>query len=382
MGSFVLRQAACIALAGLIAGSAEAQARSAQLCNHSPVTTWVTVGYDSGSSEITRGWWKIMPGECNSWSIPSSNFYYRAEATGKLARWLNDGSSLVWGGWHRRCFNPTKRFKLSNSGDCRQKGWYSRTSVPTSGKRIPLYESNHSGVALSQATELRRVLSGRMEYEELLRKTSGREPHFQLGVDVRQVAQGLEVRRVYEGMPAEGEGLDIGDIITRLDGRRIVSLSDLHGALRRIDILRVGPVNIQILRNGERLEGTISPLFFEFNHPEYNPNGGAGTFLWSFANESFFGLGNLAGCSVVYGALEGIDALADDRSFSTRAAADASSRCSRGLNRELAKKELLYEKAATAGMWASLAAPGIPAAKLARLGKATSLAGKSRFVAR
>ncbi len=368
-----------VALATL---SSQSQAKDVSLCNGSPVKVFTAVGFNSGQKAVTKGWYSLSPGKCRTWSYSGTDFYYYAESQSRLARWLNDGSPMKWDGWHRRCVNYVNAFEKYGTGNCDQAHRFSKVVLPHDQNRFTLYEQNHIGVQLQQVPSLRRSLLGRMEFESILRSNNKREAPFQLGIGIANHRQGVRIEKVYAGMPAETEGLETGDVISALNGYRIRNVKDLHWIMDNVSLFQSEPLPMSIVRDGQKVSGAISPLFYEFNHKDYDPNGGFGTFLWSTVNGIAFGFGNELGCGAAHGLAEGISSLLQDRDFKTSQTADEVSDCSSSLNRELAKNEILYEKAATAGFWASLLAPGIPAGKLLKAGKGVPLAARSRFVAR
>jgi serine protease Do len=62
------------------------------------------------------------------------------------------------------------------------------------------------------------------------------------------------VRAVQEGSPAEGAGLQRGDLIVRLGQRETAQIDDLHQAL---DEVGDGPIELGIVRGSEELAVTV-----------------------------------------------------------------------------------------------------------------------------
>ena len=75
--------------------------------------------------------------------------------------------------------------------------------------------------------------------------------------DYSDEAEGLLLSGVISGGPAQAAGLEGGDVIVELAGRTIANIYDYTYAL---DLLKVGePAAVVFIRNGERLESTLTP---------------------------------------------------------------------------------------------------------------------------
>jgi hypothetical protein len=84
-----------------------------------------------------------------------------------------------------------------------------------------------------------------------LRVFTGTIPDYTTEVD------GLKLSGVVAGGPAEKAGLRQGDVIVEFAGQRVANIYDYTSALERA---RIGqPVRVVFLRNGERLEVTVTP---------------------------------------------------------------------------------------------------------------------------
>ena len=62
-----------------------------EFCNRSTETISVAIGYKSGSTWVSEGWWNIYPGECKT--VKSgylSNTYYYYRATSSSGNWEDD----------------------------------------------------------------------------------------------------------------------------------------------------------------------------------------------------------------------------------------------------------------------------------------------------
>lgn len=68
---------------------------------------------------------------------------------------------------------------------------------------------------------------------------------------------GIGVREIQRGSPADRAGIEIGDILVRLDEEVLSGLDDVHRAL---DGGRIGmSVRLEALRNGELVAYTLEP---------------------------------------------------------------------------------------------------------------------------
>ena len=82
--------------------------------------------------------------------------------------------------------------------------------------------------------------------------------HANMGVDYEYVESsrdGMVIRGFREGSAFEAAGLQIGDVVTRLAGKRIKDESDLSDGLH--DAIRSGSYEVQFYRNGERMELSV-----------------------------------------------------------------------------------------------------------------------------
>lgn len=376
----VIKRAA-VALTG-IAVLGVANAKEVEFCNGSPMSAYAAVAMDQGQGAQTHGWYRLEPQECVTFrAIVGSRFEYFANSAEDLARWLGQGRLVSWSGWRSRCIDPSEPFTLPAEGQCQKRAGFIGVNLLHEQSRVVLYEKNHRGIPLEEATELRRRLIGRMEFEQSLRRQAGREPPFQLGLFVENArAGGVRITRVFPGMPAETEGLAVGDRIVALDGYQVSNTEDLANILDDIDILRTDSPQITVVRNGVEIAGTIAPMFYEWNHRDYEPSGAVSTFLWSGINGVFAGFGNGLACATVVGLAESMEAVADDRDFSGKRFMGDTGDCSKGLDRDLAKRELLYPTATSTAFWASLVVPEGAALKATRVARAVPLAGRSRYV--
>ena len=75
--------------------------------------------------------------------------------------------------------------------------------------------------------------------------------------DYTTEVDGLRLSGVVAGGPAEKVGLREGDVIVEFAGQRVANIYDYTHALERAKIGQ--PVQVVVLRDGKRLEVTITP---------------------------------------------------------------------------------------------------------------------------
>ena len=126
------------------------------------------------------------------------------------------------------------------------------------------------------------------------------------------------------------------------------------------------------------------PMFFEFNHPDYNDFNRITTFSWSFFDGITFGFLNEIGCGLLHGAEEWGRAHESGKEFNDKEFSRKYNSCAERMNEELLESEILFDKASTAAFWSSMIVPVGGAAKgvskLSRLKNSVPLAARSRFV--
>lgn len=371
-----------VAVLGIAASAAHA--KEVTVCNAAPFAADLAVSTDTGAGHRTDGWYELQPGSCRRFTgLVGEQFYYRADSYDDLSKWLNRGRPIRWSGAAFLCIHPTEAFQLPARGECAHRAGFTSVRLAGEQQTITLYEGNHRGVALSNATELRRILTGRMEFEQFLIRNPGREAPFQLGAWTSDTGgEGALITKIQPGMPAEAEGLAVGDRIVELNGYAVTSSADVANILDELDILRTEPVAMAVVRNGARISGTIEPQFFEWNHREYESSGAISTVFWSGLDGIFLTVGNELACASVIGLSESMQALADDKDFDGKRFANDTAGCSKQLNRDLAKRELLYPTAAKVAFWASLIVPEGALLKGTKLVRTLPLAARSRFVSR
>ena len=372
-----------------------ANAKEVTVCNVSPLNLSLAIRLGEEPKYPTIGWFNINAGNCKKWNLSGKIFYYYAESKEKLAFWLNDNKPIKWNSWFfSMCVDPKNAFKLPAKGQCKKTYGFKRVRLAKEINYTNIYEDNHKGLKLEDIPNIRRKLIGRMGYEKMLRNKQGRETPFQLGMRIEDsfektsgrsnhsIPNGVQIEYVYQGMPAEEEGLEADDRIVALNGYKIRNKSDLNWVLDNVSIFQTEQLSITIIRDESKIKGSIEPLFFPFNHWEYSPSGKTGTFLWTMVDGIALGFGNELLCSGGNLLAEGVRSLSNDRDFNGKQVSENITACSGSLNKELEKKKILYEDAYNAGYWASLVVPGIPLAKVLRARRAIPLAARSRHVAR
>lgn len=73
-----------------------------------------------------------------------------------------------------------------------------------------------------------------------------------LGIIAEKSDNGVRVREVVKDSPAAKVGIQTGDIISEVNGKKVTSVSDLRARLNNADDDK--PVNLQVLRNGSTLK--------------------------------------------------------------------------------------------------------------------------------
>jgi len=387
-------------------------AKQVTVCNISPLNIYLAVRLGAGPEQPTIGWFSQEPGDCRTWDVNGNTFFYYAESHEELAYWINDGKPQKWNSTfgYSMCVDPKLAFEMPANGSCQTKYNFKRVAL-TNQQKINLYATNQRHLELEGLIDARRQLTGVMEYEKMLRNSSGVEAYFNLGLNdmdethfhlginaIDDIAgNGALITRIFSGMPAEIAGLEVNDKIVFLNGYRIENRNDVTWVLENYPVLTSEPLSMAVIRDGQRIEGMIEPYFFPFKHKEYRENDKAGAFLWSAYDAAMFGLGNEVTCAapqVLVGGLalilDGISAALSDRQatttqgqlFNKKQLAEDYKNCAENLNSELKKMEALYSDAYTAGLWAGVLVPGVPTARYLKAQKTLPLAARSRKVAR
>ncbi|MFW6027599.1 MAG: DUF1036 domain-containing protein, partial [bacterium] len=89
------------------------------LCNKTSLELWGAVGYASGKTFISRGWWKVPAGQCVKPvkdQLESRFFYTYAEAK------RENGERIVWGGEHPLC-TADVMFEIEGNENCAARGY-------------------------------------------------------------------------------------------------------------------------------------------------------------------------------------------------------------------------------------------------------------------
>ncbi len=96
-----------------------------QICNETRFLIWSSIGQHEGEDIITRGWYKVLPGECIRplrKPLDGQVIYSYGEAVddkGKIA--VKSGIKLIWAGKHQLCTRKS-RFSIETQGKCTGKG--------------------------------------------------------------------------------------------------------------------------------------------------------------------------------------------------------------------------------------------------------------------
>ena len=371
------------ALAGLFAAGALASAKTVDFCNASPVKITSAVAYyDRTLTLASRGWFVLEPGACATLTgVAGGQLYYYAYSATPLAKWLVRKPAMTWEGPTRFCINPDDAFRLPDKTECATKAGFLSQSLYGPRPMAPIFEKNHLGIRVSDAPALARDLRGVMAFEQRLKDTPGREPAFQLGADFTDAPQGPRVDAIHPGLPAEYEGMQVGDIILNIDGAAVQSVRDLNDRLDALPFDRIYPLQISLLRNGQTVRGRIMPMWFAFNHPLYDQVSPSDVFWWDFADGMALDFGNEFACGVGAAAAETSRSTKTKRDFRLNNAIGKSASCAAQKNRKQKLYRLFYEDAAIAGSWASIIGAG-GAFKLARGARSASLASKPHLVRR
>jgi uncharacterized membrane protein len=89
------------------------------LCNKTPFELWAAIGFATGKSFTSRGWWKVPQGECMKPikdRLETSFFYTYAEAE------RENGERIIWGGEHPLC-TADVMFEIEGNEDCAARGY-------------------------------------------------------------------------------------------------------------------------------------------------------------------------------------------------------------------------------------------------------------------
>lgn len=351
----------CINASGVSAASTQT------ICNGTPYQVSIAIGWEEGGGVRSKGWYNQDPGDCTDWFIAASNYYYFARTNNDdVMKWIHDSDEFVWEGKHPLCVSFPSAFDLTTVNLCENSREFRATSAVVDAV-LTLRDDYFGDLQLIDAKEVRSVLLSRKEFEEYLKNTSGREPPFLIGAGISTTVNpvsGVRIESVTKGMPAEEEGIEVGDIIVSMNGRAVSTINDLWGILDNIDALRTSPVPIEILRNEEYISGSIVPMFFPFNHREYSESGRDLAGFRAVGDGAALGFGNELGCGAYRGLYEGLDALLESRSFDFAKFIEKTKTCTERENNEFALQKLLYADAVNAGYWVSILVPGIPIAKM------------------
>lgn len=367
------------------AAASQAKSDTVELCNAMPFSAWLSVAYEDSKYDdlMSRGWYNVSPGECRRFSdIAGKWFYLLWSSSQESAQYIYGRDNVSRTGFNFFCYDPKKAFEVSASASCANKAGYAALRLGSnSDHRYSIKAKNHDHLTVATARLAEYAINGRIAFEKFLHAQTGREPPFSLGIKFEEVADGILVTQVFPGMPAEEEGVQVGDIITSLDGEKIHSGRDFFQILDAISLFRETPLNISVRRREKQLNGVILPMFFAFNHRDYREQGKVGAFVWETLDGGAFGFGNEFGCGLLAAGFEGFRSLGRGTGYDWSGVAEDTSSCSKQLNRKHEKQRILYDSATKAGFWASLLLPSIPVAKLFKSQKGLRLSQRSRHVA-
>lgn len=354
------------------------QPKEVSVCNTYPATVLASIAHKTKSKDFKSvGWFEIQAGDCNTFEeVYGSKFYVYAQSFDTLAKWLEDGKPFEFKGRDRFCYDPSDRFlyelKEHRRNSCENRIRMSEAKLKGRNPTVFIFDDNHRNWPLEEVSNLRADLLGVMQWENFLINNPGRESVFSVGVSFAQEnnTSGCPISGVQRGMPAYHEGIVPGDIIVGLDGYKIENCNQVPQVLDAIPFDRTGYVQMSILREGEKLNGSIEPKFFPFNHRLYESTKGV-TAIWEFFDAVPLLFGNELACGAGEG-LKGIARVINDSGSSGDDFGEGFNDCSNSLNRRQDLYRLLHEDAATAGAWASmLVGAGLlkaPATQLAKQG--------------
>jgi len=96
-----------------------------QICNETRFLVWSSIGQHEGEDILTRGWYKVLPGECIRplrKPLDGQVIYSYGEAVddkGQIA--VKGGIKLIWAGKYQLCTKKS-RFTIETQGKCDGKG--------------------------------------------------------------------------------------------------------------------------------------------------------------------------------------------------------------------------------------------------------------------
>jgi uncharacterized membrane protein len=108
----------------LIAAARDPQGPGFVWCNDTQHTVMAAVGTVQMGAIVTRGWYRIVAGQClrPEMAADAQRFYSYAEAVDAEGRTIKRGdTALVWGGKVALCTRDS-RFEVSNQKDCAARG--------------------------------------------------------------------------------------------------------------------------------------------------------------------------------------------------------------------------------------------------------------------
>lgn len=116
------------------------------------------------------------------------------------------------------------------------------------------------GFAITLDQRAARVRFGRSESTNIpppsaprVHVASGGSPR--LGVAIRRLPDGLEIRQTMPGLPAAAAGLRVGDVVRRVNGHAVAEYTDAELG----PALRAFPLTLGVERDGETIEIVVDP---------------------------------------------------------------------------------------------------------------------------
>jgi uncharacterized membrane protein len=92
---------------------------SLEVCNKAKTAAKVALGHFDGKTWVSRGWWTVKPGACETLlsGALEARYYYL---------FGSDGGSGTWGGDTGFCTQEGKPFAIAGRGNCAGRGFDSK----------------------------------------------------------------------------------------------------------------------------------------------------------------------------------------------------------------------------------------------------------------
>lgn len=214
---------------------------SLNYCNHSPYVQTPTISIPNNHSKRQ---YRVIPGECNRLKVEENSNVY------------------VNGTKHR---------------------------VEDSDTSVSLYSSSIGLLSLDEAAETYKRSEGAKRYLDIVKDKSNREPPFTLGLLFKSPT--TTIAEAIPGMSGYDAGLEAGDKIISIDGKRVYNLKDYSNFMDKISLKRTSLLSLEVRkRNGEIVKGDIQPDFFRENHWHYREDGAWSAFAYQVIDGVTLGL--------------------------------------------------------------------------------------------